>query len=252
MCGRYVLARAVGDLLAEFDAELERDPDVPPSWNIAPTTDVPILLERLADGGVKRQVHVARWGLVPSWAKDPGIGARMFNARSESVLEKPAFRDSVRARRCAVPADGYYEWKAVPGSAKQPHYIHPDEGNGMVFAGLYEWWKDPSKAAGDPGRWLLSMSILTADSPSGGAEGSVLAELAGLHDRIPLPLGAETLQAWLDPGASDAAALVNRVRAEANGVAEHWRAVPVGARVGNVRNDSPDLIQPVEALDALF
>ncbi|VII96169.1 protein of unknown function DUF159 [Arthrobacter sp. DR-2P] len=102
------MARAVGDLLAEFDAELEDEVSIPPSWNVAPTDDVPIVLERLVDDGPAarqvRQLHVARWGLVPSWAKDPGIGSRMINARSESVLEKPAFRKAVQSRRCAVPA----------------------------------------------------------------------------------------------------------------------------------------------------
>ena len=105
------MARAVGDLLAEFDAGLEDEVAIPPSWNVAPTADVPILLERLVDGEPVRQLHIARWGLVPSWAKDLGIGSKMINARSESVLEKPAFRKATRARRCAVPADGYYEWK---------------------------------------------------------------------------------------------------------------------------------------------
>ena len=95
-----------------------------------------------------RQLHVARWGLVPSWAKDPGIGPKMINARSETVLEKPAFRKAVKSRRCAVPADGYYEWKQGAGKAKQPYYVHPGKGSGLVFAGLYEWWKDPSKADG--------------------------------------------------------------------------------------------------------
>jgi putative SOS response-associated peptidase YedK len=115
------MARAVGDLLAEFDAELEEEVAIPPSWNVAPTDDVPIVLERLIDEGAERrqvrQLHVARWGLVPSWAKDRGIGSRMINARSESVLEKPAFRKAMQSRRCAVPADGYYEWKQGPGKS---------------------------------------------------------------------------------------------------------------------------------------
>lgn len=98
------MARAVGDLLAEFDAELEEEVELPRSWNVAPTADVPIVLERLVDGAVVRQLHLARWGLVPSWAKDPAIGSKMINARSESVLEKPAFRKAARARRCDVPA----------------------------------------------------------------------------------------------------------------------------------------------------
>jgi putative SOS response-associated peptidase YedK len=271
MCGRYVMARAVGDLLARFDAELEKEmaeigqeTRLQPSWNIAPTTEVPIVLERLVDGGVTRQLHVARWGLVPSWAKDPGIGAQMINARSETVLEKPAFREAVRARRCAVPADGYYEWK-VSGKGKQPYYVHgADDGvhsvdsGGMVFAGVYEWWKDLSKAAGDPGRWILTTSILTTASPAslgGSSEVPVLRELAALHDRIPVAMNARTMQEWLSPGADDAPALVDRVRSQAHRAAEGWIIDPVGAAVGNVRNDSPELIQrvePVQPAVALF
>ena len=129
MCGRYVIARAVGDLVAATgavpdeslgEADTER---LRANWNTAPTTDVPIVLERLTggngrddDGELVRELHVARWGLVPGWAKDPAVGSKMFNARSETVLEKPSFRKAVRARRCAVPANGYYEWKKEPGA----------------------------------------------------------------------------------------------------------------------------------------
>lgn len=252
MCGRYVMARAVGDLLAEFDAELEDEVVIPPSWNVAPTDDVPIVLERLVDDGQARrqvrQLHVARWGLVPSWAKDPSGGARMINARSESVLEKPAFRKAIRSRRCAVPADGYYEWKQGAGKAKQPYYVHPGQGRGLVFAGLYEWWKDPSLPPGEPGRWMLSTSILTADTPPPGTESTVFGKLTELHDRVPLPMDQATMEAWLDPQADDAAALVDLVRSGVKDVAADWHVDSVGKEVGNVRNNGPDLIRPVEAL----
>jgi putative SOS response-associated peptidase YedK len=241
------MARAVGDLLAEFDAELEEELAVPPSWNVAPTADVPILLERLVDGRPIRQLHVARWGLVPSWAKNPSIGSKMINARSESVLEKPAFRKATRSRRCAVPADGYYEWKGE-GRNKQPYYVRPKDGRPLVFAGLYEWWKDPSKPEGDPQRWMLSTSIMTTASPPEGYAGGMLAELTALHDRVPLPMDRATMQAWLDPQADDAAGLVDLVRAGAHDVAEGWTIDAVGTAVGNVRNDSAELIQPVGSL----
>jgi putative SOS response-associated peptidase YedK len=242
------MARAVGDLLAQFDAELDEEISIPPSWNVAPTSDVPILLERLVAGKAVRRLRLARWGLVPSWAKDPAIGSRMINARSESVLEKPAFREAVRARRCAVPADGYYEWKRGEGRTKQPYYVRPEQGGGMVFAGLCEWWNEPSAAAGDPGQWMLSMSILTADTPPQCAESAVFGELAALHDRVPLPMSQESMGAWLDPHADDAAALVDVVRAGVRDVAAGWRVEAVGHAVGNVRNDSPELIRPVEGL----
>lgn len=261
------MARAVGDLLARFDAELERELAVRPSWNIAPTTDVPVVLERMVDGRVARQLHLARWGLVPSWAKDPGIGARMINARSETILEKPAFREAVTSRRCAVPADGYYEWKGS-GKGKQPHYVRSADDGGMVFAGVYEWWRDTPKAPGDPGRWILSTSILTTSStafltasstaegsPREGSEPPVLRELGALHDRVPVAMSAAAMDAWLSPGTVDAAALVDLVRSQAHRVAEGWRIDPVGAAVGSVRNDSAELIrrvEPVEPAEALF
>jgi len=242
------MARAVGDLLAEFDAELENETEIPPSWNVAPTDGAPIVLERLIDGDTVRQLHVARWGLVPSWAKSPGIGAKMINARSESVLEKPAFRKAVQSRRCAVPADGYYEWKQGEGRSKQPYYVHPRDESAMAFAGLYEWWKDPTLPAGEPAQWMLSMSIMTADSPPAGTEGTVFAELTALHDRVPLPMSRDTMAAWLDPQADDAAGLVDLVRSGVKDVAAGWRVDSVGKAVGNVRNNSPELIEPVEAL----
>jgi len=252
MCGRYVMARAVGDLLAEFDAELEDELSIPPSWNVAPTDAVPIVLERFKedDAGPRqvRQLHMARWGLVPSWAKDPGIGARMINARSETVLEKPAFRKAVQSRRCAVPADGYYEWKQGPGKSKQPYYVHPGQDHGLVFAGLYEWWKDLSVPEGEPGRWLLSTSILTADTPPPGTESTVFGKLTELHHRVPLPMGKAALEAWLDPQVDDAAGLVDLVRSGVKDAAADWKVDSVGRDVGNVRNNGPALIRPVEAL----
>ncbi|GAA2867432.1 putative SOS response-associated peptidase YedK [Paenarthrobacter ilicis] len=253
MCGRYVMARAVGDLLAEFDAELENEILVGKSWNVAPTDAVPIVLERLVEDDTKRQLHLAKWGLVPSWAKDAKAGARLINARSETVLEKPSFRKAAISRRCAVPADGYYEWKKGDGKSKQPYYVHPGDGHGLVFAGLYEWWKDPAAASDDPGRWLLSMSILTADTPTAESAGtrrsaSVFDELTSLHDRVPLPMNAETMQAWLDPREKDAEGLVELVRSRAHETAADWTLDPVGSAVGNVRNNSPELIEPVEGL----
>ncbi|WP_370874558.1 SOS response-associated peptidase [Pseudarthrobacter defluvii] len=246
------MARAVGDLLAEFDAGLEDEVSLPPSWNVAPTDAVPVVLERLKEGDAGprqvRQLHVARWGLVPPWVKDPKFGSGMINARSETLLEKPAFRKAVQSRRCAVPADGYYEWKQGPGKSKQPYYVHPGQDHGLVFAGLYEWWKDQSVPVGEPGRWLLSTSILTADTPPPGTESTVFGKLTELHHRVPLPLDKATMAAWLDPQADDAAGLVDLVRSRVKDAAADWQVDPVGTEVGNVRNNGPELIRPVEAL----
>ncbi|NKX50638.1 SOS response-associated peptidase, partial [Arthrobacter deserti] len=209
-----------------------------------PTTDVPILLERVIDGEVRRQLHIARWGLVPRWAKDPSVGARAFNARIETVAEKPTFRAALGARRCAVPVDGYYEWKKQGPRTKRPYYVHAADGSPILFAGLYEWWKDPSKEEGDPERWLLSTPVITTAAPPAGSGPPVREELAGLHDRMPAPMDKDTLDAWLDPAAKDGAAPAELVRDRAYHAAAGWVLDPVGPAVGNVRNNSPELITP--------
>ncbi|GAA1863437.1 SOS response-associated peptidase [Paeniglutamicibacter psychrophenolicus] len=245
MCGRYVMAKAIGDLVAEAEAEADANLELRQSWNVAPTTDVPIVLERLIDGKLHRQVHVAKWGLVPGWAKEASVGVRAFNARSETVTEKPSFRAAAKARRCAVPAEGYYEWLAGDTSKakKRPFYVHPADESLIFFAGLYEWWKDPSKEDGDPGQWLLSTTILTCPSPAADSESEVLAQLHGLHDRLPIPLSKDAMAEWLDPEDKNAAELVEMVRAGADEVASGWELREVDSAVGNVRNDGPELVE---------
>ncbi|MHA7243708.1 SOS response-associated peptidase [Paeniglutamicibacter antarcticus] len=250
MCGRYVMAKAIGDLVAEAEAEADANLELRQSWNVAPTTDVPIVLERLIEGELHRQVHVAKWGLVPGWAKDPAVGVRAFNARSETVTEKPTFRSAVKVRRCAVPVQGYYEWLAGenPKAKKRPFYVHPTDESLIFFAGLYEWWKDPSKEDGDPEQWLLSTTILTGPSPGPDADSEVLQQLHGLHDRLPIPLSKESIEQWLDPGEKNAAWLVEMVRAGAQEVAAGWDLREVDPAVGNVRNNGPELIEPHSGL----
>ncbi|MFC8302506.1 SOS response-associated peptidase [Specibacter sp. NPDC057265] len=239
MCGRYVMARAAGDLVAELEAEADASLELRASWNVAPTTDVPIVLERIIDGAVHRQIHVAKWGLVPGWAKDPAVGVRAFNARSETVLEKPTFRAAIKSRRCAVPVEGYYEWKKLPdGKSKQPYFVHTPGGELITFAGLYEWWKDPGKDDGADDQWLLSCSILTMASPPSG-------ELASLHDRLPVPLSGEGLGQWLDPENKTPGPLLDAALDQAWELAAAWVLDPVAAAVGNVRNNGPELIAAV-------
>lgn len=168
MCGRYVIARATADLADLLDAD-PGGQEFRQSWNVAPTSEVPILLERLDDEGeLRRELHAARWGLLPIWAKDQKLSYKTFNARSETVTEKPTFRSAVLSKRCAVPADAYYEW-LKDGDQKRPHVIRPNDGGLITFAGLYEWWRD--KTAGDDAPWLLSCTILTGPSPEPGAGG---------------------------------------------------------------------------------
>ncbi len=233
------MARAVGDLVAELEAEADASLELRASWNVAPTTDVPIVLERIIEGKVHRQIHVAKWGLVPGWAKDPAVGVRAFNARSETVQEKPTFRAAIKSRRCAVPVEGYYEWKKSPdGKTKQPYFVHTPGGELITFAGLYEWWKDPAVVDGDPEQWLLSCSIVTMASPPEG-------ELASLHDRLPVPLSSGGLANWLDPEDKAPAPLLEAVLSEAWDVAASWILDPVSPGVGNVRNNDPALIEAV-------
>ncbi len=241
------MAKAIGDLVAEAEAEADANLELRQSWNVAPTSDVPVVLERLVDGATVRQVHVARWGLVPAWAKDISVGVRAFNARSETLLEKPTFRDAVRARRCAVPMEGYYEWKAGPGNTRQPYFVHRRDGKLSWFAGLYEWWADPAVPAGDPDRWLLSTSVITLAAPDPQDDDPVLAGLGSLHDRLPLPLSPAALADWTAPGTlSNTAALdlLAQVLGQAYTTAAAWRIDPVDAAVGNVRNDGPWLLEP--------
>ncbi|ALE92253.1 hypothetical protein AOC05_07760 [Arthrobacter alpinus] len=233
------MAKAVGDLVAELEAEAEASLELRASYNVAPTTDVPIVLERLVGKEVHRQVHVAKWGLVPSWAKDASAGVRAFNARAETVLEKPTFRAAIKSKRCAVPVQGYYEWKkGRDGKSKQPYFVHSATGSLIVFAGLYEWWKDPAKEEGASDQWLLSCTILTMASPPDG-------ELATLHDRLPVPLEKETMAKWLAPDMREPAALLESVLAQAYAVAASWSVDAVRPEVGNVRNDGPELIVPL-------
>ncbi|MER1996050.1 MAG: SOS response-associated peptidase [Arthrobacter sp.] len=245
MCGRYVMARAIGDLVAEAEAEADANLELRQSWNTAPTSDVPVVLERVLDGAAVRQVHVARWGLVPGRAADVSAGVRAFNARSETLLEKPTFREAVLARRCAVPMDGYYEWQTGPGGVRKPYFVRRTDGKLHFFAGLYEWWADPARAAGDPGRWLLSASIITLASPDPADADPVLSRLGALHDRMPLPLAGADLNRWIAPGklnATAALSLLGTALEHAYAEAGAWEICPANPAVGNVRNDGPWLL----------
>jgi putative SOS response-associated peptidase YedK len=178
MCGRYTLSTPAGRLAEEF--QLDSTVEIPPSYNVAPTQQVAAVLED--EGG--RRLEMLRWGLVPSWADDPEIGARMINARSETAPEKPSFRRAFRGRRCLIPADGFYEWKREDGG-KQPYYFRMQDGRPFAFAGLWESWE---KGDGD----LRTCAILTTRASS---------VLQGIHDRMPVILPRDAYNAWLDPDA---------------------------------------------------
>ncbi|TQL01291.1 SOS response-associated peptidase [Cellulomonas sp. SLBN-39] len=244
MCGRYASFREDQALADEFAVAVVAD-DVrllPPSWNVAPTDGVRIVVERAdqATGEITRQLRVARWGLVPSWAKDPSVGARMINARVETLAQKSAFARPLATRRALLPADGYYEWQAAPPPAtgakgrtpKQPFFLTPADGSVAALAGLYEFWRDPSKDDDDPARWLVSATVVTRASTG---------PLAAIHDRRPVLLPHDVHDAWLDPATgADAARAILDVPPPA------LVATPVSTRVNAVANDGPELLDPVE------
>ncbi|WP_442575774.1 SOS response-associated peptidase [Microbacterium sp. F51-2R] len=236
MCGRFVVANVGSELLGVLRVDVEAEDLPAPSYNIAPTSQVAIVLDSAKTEPPTRRLEVARWGLVPSWAKDVKIGARAFNARAEELEDKPMFRNALAKRRAVVPASGYYEWKQV-GDQKIPHYIHPADESPMFFAGLYEWWKDASKPDDDPARWVLSFTILTRDS---------IGRLGSIHDRMPLFIDPDHADAWLDPDTDNVRDVLDAAIDAAPAIADELDDHVVSKAVGNVRNDSPELIEPVE------
>jgi putative SOS response-associated peptidase YedK len=217
MCGRYTLSTSAGRLAEKF--QLDSTVEVPPSYNVAPTQQVAAVIED-EEG---RRLEMLRWGLVPSWADDPDIGARMINARSETAPEKPSFRRAFRGRRCLIPADGFYEWKREEGG-KQPYYFRMQDGYPFAFAGLWESW---DKGDGT----LRTCTILTTRANP---------VLEGIHDRMPVILPHDAYNAWLDPDAD---------REELGELmipypGDDLEAYPVSRFVNSPRNNDERCIEP--------
>jgi putative SOS response-associated peptidase YedK len=231
MCGRYATTRSQADLSDLFDA-LDLTEGLAPSWNVAPTDPVPLV--RVSQSRDARVLDTARWGLVPPWATDLRGGARMINARSETVATSPAFAPSFARRRCLVPADGWYEWVRT-GRDKQAYYMTPGGGAPLAFAGIWSPWRPAGARDGRPGEAagpaLLTCSVLTTAAVGG---------LARVHDRMPLVLPPHRWPQWL-AGGGDAVALL-RPMTERELAAIEVR--PVGPAVGNVRNNGPHLLDP--------
>jgi putative SOS response-associated peptidase YedK len=246
MCGRYVLDRDTPDLVALFDVDVTGAMIPEPSWNIAPTALISVVIDSLPRATEDepfpepvRRIEAARWGLVPGSAKDPKAGPPLFNARSEDVAAKPSFAAAVERRRAVIPASGYYEWSVVDGE-KVAQYISLPGEELLLFAGLYEWWRNPAVAENSPERWLLSATILTR---------AATGELATIHERMPVFLEADLVEEWLDPQADGSQDLVDAVvEGAVEGAVEVAGRVTfhaVGPAVGSVENDSPDLIRPI-------
>ncbi|MGI9156487.1 MAG: SOS response-associated peptidase [Marmoricola sp.] len=257
MCGRYASSRRPEDLVEEFEITVPRSgaaelPRLAADYNVAPTKEVYAVLERPPrddDGDERpehpeRQLRVLTWGLIPFWAKDPGVASRMINARMETVADKPAYRRPFERRRCLLPADGYYEWLAPRSGAsvaktakgaprKQPFFIRPKDGGVLAIAGLYDIWRDPAKDDDDPDRFRWTCTVLTTS-----AEDS----LGRIHDRMPLMLERDTYDEWLDPTTNDRDTLLGLLTPAAPGRLE---AYPVPTLVSNVQNNGPELTQPL-------
>lgn len=253
MCGRYTVTVDPETIYGVFGIEDSDDgPELRhpggvyggdlarPRYNIAPTDQVPVVLERSTDGdrtAPRRRLEAMRWGLVPSWAKDVSIGSRQFNARVESLADKPAFRSALERRRCLLPASGYYEWQKVDGpggrkAAKQAYYLTPADGTLLAFAGLWEFWRSPD---GEPVR---SATIITVPA---------VGRMQQIHDRMPLALAPQDWDSWLSlTGGAESVADLLAPPAEA--VVDRLEFRPVGPRVGNVRNDDAELVESVEPI----
>jgi putative SOS response-associated peptidase YedK len=242
MCGRFVLDRKTTDLVNLFDVDRVGDEQPAVSWNIAPTQPISIVLDSLPKATEEepypeplRRLESARWGLVPGWAKDPKAGPPLFNARSEDVADKASFKNAVAKRRAVIPASGYYEWRVVDGT-KIPHYISLPGDELLVFAGLYEWWRNPTAPDDAPDKWLLSASILTRASSG---------PLAHIHDRMPVFLDSDLVEGWLDPQEVGSQELVDELVFAGAEVAERIEFHEVGAAVGSVQNNGEQLTEPL-------
>jgi putative SOS response-associated peptidase YedK len=241
MCGRYATTQTSATLHQAFEIDLANSfVELEADYNMAPTKLAPVVVGRRDDdapgSGPQRELLTARWGLIPSWAKDPSIGSRMINARSETVAEKPSFKKAFARRRALVPADGYYEWYAgqpLDGQkkpAKQPFYITPKDGSVLAMAGLYEFWKDR-----EADEWVVSFTILTTTAED---------DLGHVHERMPLFLEPQAYDEWLDPAPRGTDELLALLVPAAPGRLD---AVPVSTAVNNVRNNGPELIVPLAA-----
>ncbi|MEY2421317.1 MAG: hypothetical protein QOI95_1384 [Acidimicrobiaceae bacterium] len=231
MCGRFVSSSPPDELAKYFDVEAVAESVFEPNYNVAPSLDVYVVVKT---GGVRR-LDSFHWGLVPFWAKDPSTGNKMINARAESVATNNAYKRAFTKRRCLIPADGFYEWKKVPGQkAKQPYFIHRADGEPMAFAGLWEIWR-PTEDVDRTTDPLRSCTIIT---------GQPNEKIAPIHDRMPVMLPPSAWDEWLDPENADLETLGKLlVPAPASLLELH----PVSRAVSNVRENGARLIEPVPA-----
>ena len=262
MCGRYASSSRPEDLVEEFDVDEDRTGEVArsilvtpqnppagqPDFNMAPTKQAPVVLTRAvrgdADAAPVRQLRLLTWGLVPSWSKEVKLGLRMTNARSESLLDTSSFARAAAARRCLVPADGWYEWQLSPTAVdgrgkprKQPFFIQRSDGAPLAMAGLYEFWRDTSRAEDDPDAWLTTYAVITTAAEPG---------LDRIHDRQPLVLERGDWFDWLDPTQKELSVVKTHLEFSQPG---RFDAYPVGTAVNSTRNNGELLLLPLARAD---
>lgn len=228
MCGRYVSVSSPALLAERLHVDEVRAGEAEPDYNVTPRADVPIVAETKEH---RRVLDRVRWGLVPSWAKALSVGDRLINARSEGLAAKPAYRRAFERRRCLMPADGFYEWRALPGrKQKQPYFIARADREPMVFAGLYEVWRDRA----DPDApWVRSCAIVTTDANE---------KLAAIHDRMPVVLPETAWREWLDPDNHDTQSLA---RLLVPAPSDDFLCYPVSTLVNKPGNQGPELLEEV-------
>ncbi|WP_035798146.1 SOS response-associated peptidase [Kitasatospora mediocidica] len=239
MCGRFAASTTPEDIVEHFGvAHWDPTETLAPSWNVAPTQPVRVVLDRIPKGGSApvRQLRVLRWGLVPAWSRSPETAAKMINARADTVHEKPSYRQAFASRRCLIPVDGYYEWQTAPSETRprrQPYFVSRLDGAPLALAGLYEFWRDRARPADHPEAWLVTCTIVTTEAEE---------LLAPIHERMPLYLQPSSFDAWLDPSLADAEEARALLVAPEPGLLQ---VVPVSAAVGSIRNNRPGLTAPV-------
>jgi putative SOS response-associated peptidase YedK len=222
MCGRFALFSSPSMLARRFGTETT--PGMEARYNIAPSQAIPIVRKE----GDERRFAMAHWGLIPFWAKDAKIGYSMINARAETVAEKPAFRTAFKQRRCLIPADGFYEWQALPGAkTKQPWFVSLRNREPMAFAGLWEIWKSPE------GRNLESCTIIVTAAND---------LMQPIHERMPVILAPEDWETWLAPHQTNPKILKNLLQPYPGEEMTAWR---VSMSVNNPKNDSEECTEPV-------
>jgi putative SOS response-associated peptidase YedK len=219
MCGRYAVTSSPEAIRALF--RFDDLPNFPPRYNIAPTQ--PIAVVRVEEG--KRRFALVRWGFIPSWVKDPKTVSLLFNARGETVIDKPAYRAAMKRRRCLIPADGFYEWQRV-GERKQPFYVRGKDGAPLAFAGLWETWTGPN------GEEMETAAILTTSANT---------TLAPIHDRMPVVVPPHAFDLWLNCAGVDAQTAATLITSAPDDVLE---AYPVSTAVNRVANNEPTLMEP--------